>query len=309
MSRSVSQINSDRTLDNKLCEHVEKNSPRIVCLCVRDGEVYLTGEEGTVDILKESSNMPLHEVYDKLKKMNNDDSSKTYVIEKAMPGADQFPLMDFQFKGPSWNYKNARAQLSKYFNFFGFGRSGSKSFNKEEDEPEWFPDEISWSIFKHSTKVTLPIVNTVLKSMFEYFEVDIFSHHTEKVENVSQMKRKRTWRGTKSKKAKSTEFLEDSSEEDIDEAGANTANMNPFYESTEDSDQTDEEFREDMEEEMEKADRDDTVPMKNYNPDDNSDDDSEDEVILNIRAREEKRKKNLEKNKNIESRLREENNL
>ena len=77
----------------------------------------------------------------------------------------------------------------------------------------------------------------------------------------------------------------------------------------EDSDQTDEEIREDMEKEMEMADKDDTVQIKNHNPDDNSDDDSEDEVILNIRAREEKRKKNLEKNKNIESRLREENNL
>ena len=149
--------------------------------------------------------------------------------------------------------------------------------------------------------------------MFEYFEVDISSHHTETIEeNVSQRKRKgKNRQGNKSKKVKSTEYLDDnddSTEEDI-EGGSNTGNINPFYESTENSDQTDKDIRQEMEEEMEKADKNDTVPMRNYLPDNNSEDDSEDEVILNIRAREKQRKKNLERNENIQSMLREENNL
>ena len=63
------------------------------------------------------------------------------------------------------------------------------------------------------------------------------------------------------------------------------------------------------EENSDSEEEDSTVPLKDYIPPDYSDEDIETEVINNMQATEQKRKANLEKNRNIESRIRETENI
>ena len=313
MSRSVAQTNADKEFDKKACQHVEKYSPRLCSFCIRDGEVYLVGEKQTVELVQESADLKLtvEELLVKMKALTHDDSSDTFVINKAFHGPDPFPLMDIKFKGPSWNYYSARTQLTKYFNFLGFGRAkDTKTYQDLTDEPEWFPDGLSWEIYKHASKSTLANMNLIFKSMFEYFNINIDTHHSEIIEeSSSKTKRKKSTKKTTNKKAKTPEFLDDLEEEEEDDINHNNDHVedrNPFYADSDTEEDTS--LQEEMETELQKND---TVPEIDYvsRADDHDDFSEEDEVIINIKKREEQRKKNLQKNENRQSMLREINNL
>ena len=102
-------------------------------------------------------------------------------------------------------------------------------------------------------------MNTILKSIFEYFCIDIEGHHKEIIpqddSTSSSMKRKKSQKKRNSKKVKSREFLDDLEDEmEPNDGGA----RNPLYEEDE-SEEEDEDAA--FEQEME-ADLQDTLSMQ-----------------------------------------------
>lgn len=95
MSRSVSQINSDAQFDKKVCDHVDKTSPRMCVICIREGKVYLTGEKETVEIVRTATvlndeneespgGMTVQQLFSKLASLSNDDALLCYILYQSM---------------------------------------------------------------------------------------------------------------------------------------------------------------------------------------------------------------------------------
>lgn len=79
-------MNADPLFDKKVCDHVEKTSARVCCICIRDGKVYLSGEEKTVELVQSSSELTVQELFSKLETLNHQDASSNYVIKKTVEG-------------------------------------------------------------------------------------------------------------------------------------------------------------------------------------------------------------------------------
>ena len=72
--------------------------------------------------------------------------------------------MSAKFRGRRWNLHRARDQLNIYLNILGFGKGGSRKYKVPADEPEGWPDEVSFINFEQPSYAKLNTVNTVIES-------------------------------------------------------------------------------------------------------------------------------------------------
>ena len=87
-----------------------------------------------------------------------------------------FPPFKVKFRGRRWNIKIAREQLSIIMNILGFGKGGTKQYQKAADEPTGWPDEHSFVTFANPANANLKTASDIIESVLSYHGVDAYNH-------------------------------------------------------------------------------------------------------------------------------------
>ena len=202
---------------------VTKHGRRIMVFSIRGSQVNVSGEKETVNILETFPDITVKELIDKMKSLGEASGDQSFEFVDCLSSANDpvLPPMTVAFCGPSWDNATARKQLTEYFCILGYGKAnGSKSFKKEEDQPVWWPDSLSWQSFAHPGKAKTPQINRILTSMFEYYGLDINTHHLE--ESVTSDARPRRRNRNRSRVASSSSFIQSDNEEEAEVRTGNT---------------------------------------------------------------------------------------
>jgi hypothetical protein len=131
----------------------------------------LSGDEKTVRFVNENMESMTVEELMKVMKTMEDENLKYKTTQQI-----RFPPMFAKFKGCRWTLQRARDQLQIYLNILGFGKGGSRKYRVEADEPEGWPDEISFVDFLHPSYAKLSAVNDIIESIFSFHGYDANTH-------------------------------------------------------------------------------------------------------------------------------------
>ena len=216
-------------MDETLCKHVEKHQTRILCICLRDDNIVVSGDQAAVDIFQsmDKDNDSVTSLVEQIKNLGHETNRK-FSKEKLFKGSDQLPMMKIKYKAKGWNAKVARSVLTEWMSLLGYS-SGGKKYGAGE-EPIWWPDSESWESFRYPSYASQDVVHSILESICTHFNIDILSYHTDDRATIndddrvssSTGKRKSTASETRNaKKQMSREFLNASdteSEEDVETA-------------------------------------------------------------------------------------------
>ena len=168
---SKKTVKADQVFDKVLKEHVEKKKRRTLCISIRGDQAVLSGDEKTVSFAKENmESLTLEELMEVMKTMEDED------LKYKTTQQIRFPPMFAKFKGRRWTLERARDQLQIYLNILGFGKGGSRKYRVEADEPEGWPDEISFVDFLHPSYAKLSAVNDIVESILGFHGYDANIH-------------------------------------------------------------------------------------------------------------------------------------
>ena len=223
-NRSAKAITADNRYDNFVKDHVTKHSRRVISFSIRDGRVHVNGDKESLNLIDTFPELTVKDLLVKMKELGDaGDQSLDYADSTNLSTpTSPLPPMKFAFNGPNWNHVNARRQLTAYFCILGFGKAkNEKKFGQESSMPEWWPDSLSWANFSHPGKGTIPNINKILQSMFNFYDLDIQTHHTEDPAASDQQRPKKRTR--KSGRAVSRRFLESDNEREEELANNNEA--------------------------------------------------------------------------------------
>ena len=205
----------DQNFDKMMREYVCKNQRRSICLSLRDGEAVLCGEENSVDLALENlESMTVGELIEAMKVMDTIEDPITFKTSK-QENEISFPPFAVKFKGRLWTAQKARGALIKILNLLGFGKGGLKSFKVATDEPEGWPDEYSFELFKHPSYVNMKACNDIIESLMRYHGVDAHLHPHITEEPPTPQKRKR--KGRKAEETVEDDPNDNSVVENLDE--------------------------------------------------------------------------------------------
>ena len=208
-NRSAKAISADNRYDNFVKDHVTKHSRRVISFSIRDGRAHVNGDKESLNLIDSFPELTVKDLLVKMKELGDaGDQSLDYADSTNLSTpTSPLPPMRFAFSGPNWNHVNARKQLTEYFCILGFGKGkNDKKFAKESSEPCWWPDSLSWTNFAHPGQATIPKINKILESMFQYYGLDIQTYHSEDPSVSDQQKPKR--RKRKSNKEVSRRFID-----------------------------------------------------------------------------------------------------
>lgn len=214
MSRTVKQITSDRTFDIQHEEHVTKTNRLSVSFQLRDNNVVVSGEEGCVNMIEANPDMTIAEL--KKAMMENVDIDDKYKFKST---STSLPPLCSKFRGPSWNTRVARQEVSKYFAILGFGKKGTK-YTDNSNVPDFWPDSLAYSTFQHPSKEKLDTLNIIMEAILLHFQLDPETHHTEILPEVDLSKPVRK----KKKPAKSKQFIDSNSDGEDDKEESSKPN-------------------------------------------------------------------------------------
>ena len=170
-------------------EHVHKNQRRAICLSVRNGQTVLCGEENSVNLAMENlEEMTVGELLEAMKVMDAGAGNEKITFKTTQQVS--FPSFKAKFQGRLWTAQKARSELTKILGILGFGKGGPRRFKVVSDEPEGWPDDISFETFEHPSYATLKTTNDIIKSIMEHHGVDAHLHPYEMEEPPTPEKRK-----------------------------------------------------------------------------------------------------------------------
>ena len=165
----------DQNFDKKLSDHVCKNGRRTLCLSLRGTQVVLSGEENCVNLaLENKEEMTVGELMEAIQVIGSEEEDE----EMRFKTSEQvvFPPFRVKFKGRLWTTSKAREELGIILSILGFGKGGSRRFNKAADEPAGWPDEHSFEAFEHPSYASKKVANEILESLFTHYGMDPYSH-------------------------------------------------------------------------------------------------------------------------------------
>ena len=161
------------SFDKHLEKFVEECKTDIVCISLRNQEIYLNGEKMIVDSL--SSNFKDMTVSELFKELQNQNTSKTYKYTSARPIC--FPLFSVKFKGAHWNTIIARKELAAVMKVLGFKKGGNKTYKFASHQPEGWPEAVPFVGFKKPKSAKLLECNLILESLMLFHGIDPYTHH------------------------------------------------------------------------------------------------------------------------------------
>ena len=204
---------------------VETNDDPIICISQPQDLLQIDGDKDIVKIFEDEEkiqNMTLREF---LQICRERKSSKEYAT--FFPPV--FPPLVGKFKGESWNWKQARENLTTYLSCLGFGKGKhvQKKYRDPQDKPSWwtFGDtdaRLLWENFRGPSYVDTNCCNTILEHLMAAYNIDYKTFFVE-IEATQVSKRK------KSKPSKSATLLDESLDDNddrvpqVDEAGKDVA--------------------------------------------------------------------------------------
>ena len=223
-NRSAKAISADNRYDQFLKDHVSKQSRRIISFSIRDNEVHVNGDKDSLNLIDDFPDLTIKDLIAKLKELGEAGDQSLEYADSTDASSSPLPPMSFAYCGPNWNHVNARKQLTQYFCILGFGKSkNDKKFGRESSQPEWWPDSLSWTNFTHPGKAKVPTINKILESLFEFYGLDIQTHHSEDPAVIEQQRPRR--RNRKSSRATSRSFIESDTEERKEEVANDNVNI------------------------------------------------------------------------------------
>ena len=210
--RTSKQINADKKFFKDLEQHIEKKKRRVLVLSLHDDIVRISGEEKSLEILdskRDLTHTTLSEIITYMRAYGeNSEETFKYVTRLDLEDEEPFPLpkMRYCFQEGKWSLDNARDQVTDYMTHLGYGSRGPKVYREEKDEPSWWPDSLSWSLFTHPSKATKEVLNKIMRGIMEEYNIPDNYHIQELDENgaivTSKKKRKRKSKSKKSRAKK-----------------------------------------------------------------------------------------------------------
>ena len=89
-----------------------------------------------------------------------------------------------KFKSKEWTCKIARKVLKHILEVEGFGAGSKKTYGKPKDEPDSWPDTISWETFKSPSFAKLETCNEIIESFLESRQTNVNSYHVGSQEHL-----------------------------------------------------------------------------------------------------------------------------
>ena len=161
------------SFDKNVEKLVKENKTDIICISLRNKEIFLNGEKVIVDLLSSNfKDMKVSELFNEIQKQN---TTKTYKYISARPIC--FPLLSVKFKGSDWNTVVARKELAAFMKVLGFRKGGDKTYKFPEHEPSGWPEAVPFVGFKKPKSAKLLECNLILESLMMYHGIDPYSHH------------------------------------------------------------------------------------------------------------------------------------
>ena len=198
-----SEIRADKAFEKNLKEHVVSKKRTTLCLSVRGTQLVFSGEENSVMLAKENmEEMTVADLVEAMKAMDAVQEDLKYRTTEVV----SFPPFMVKFRGRRWNIKIAREQLAIILNILGFGKGGTKQYQKAADEPAGWPDEHSFVTFTNPANANLKTASDIMESVL-YYHPFLGSEPSPPTERIR--KRKRT--------AEPPVFIPRDEEEDINE--------------------------------------------------------------------------------------------
>ena len=93
-----------------------------------------------------------------------------------------YPRFPVKFKSKRWTCKIARKVLKDILEVEGFGSGSKKCYGRARDEPDSWPDTISWASFKGPSFAKLEICNEIIECLLQNRQIDVNSYHLENEE-------------------------------------------------------------------------------------------------------------------------------
>ena len=93
-----------------------------------------------------------------------------------------YPRFPVKFKSKRWTCKIARKVLKDILKVEGFGSGSKKCYGRARDEPDSWPDTISWASFKGPSFAKLETCNEIIECLLQNRQIDVNSYHLENEE-------------------------------------------------------------------------------------------------------------------------------
>ena len=168
-----SEIRADKAFEKNLKEHVVSKKRTTLCLSVRGTQLVFSGEENSVMLAKENmEEMTVADLVEAMKAMDAVQEDLKYRTTEVV----SFPPFMVKFRGRRWNIKIAREQLAIILNILGFGKGGTKQYQKAADEPAGWPDEHSFVTFTNPANANLKTASDIIESVLSYHGIDAYNH-------------------------------------------------------------------------------------------------------------------------------------
>ena len=87
-----------------------------------------------------------------------------------------------KYKSALWSSTIARKVLKDYLAVEGFEKGSKKCYGRARDEPDSWPDTISWENFKGPSFAKLETCNEIIECLLQSRQIDVNSYHLENEE-------------------------------------------------------------------------------------------------------------------------------
>ena len=144
-------------------------------------DLVIAGDKKVVKFVTEKGeDITLKEINEKIEELSQ--SEEDHIYQRRV----SYPRLPVKFKSESWTWKIARKVLQEFMEVEGFGRGSAKSYGKFKDEPDDWPDTISWIGFKGPTNVRLESCNEIIQSFLEGRNIDPYTYHDDPTDRENE---------------------------------------------------------------------------------------------------------------------------
>ena len=175
------KMSDEKAFSKALEKFTVKGEFRSLTIYHNGEELVVAGDKEVVKFVTEKEeNLTLREIKEKIEELSQSEEDHRYQRRRS------YPRLPVQFKSKGWDWKIARKVLHDYMGVEGFGKGSAKSYGKFKDQPDNWPDTISWIGFKGPTNLRLDSCNEIIQSFLEGRHIDPYTYHDDPTDRETE---------------------------------------------------------------------------------------------------------------------------
>ena len=133
--------------------------------------IVIGGDREVVNFVNENDEITIKQIKQKIEELSASADVPEY--KRIVP----YPRLPVKYKSSLWSCQVARKVLKDYLEAEGFGSGINKCYGRAGDEPDSWPDTISWANFKGPSFAKLETCNEIIECLLESRQIDVNSYH------------------------------------------------------------------------------------------------------------------------------------